>query len=108
MRTAVPNEVIFEKGAEGDAMYFIVTGEIEIALETNTLILHGGKFFGELALLYKRPRAGSARARTYTELLLLEARDFETFLESHPRLREGITQEAEKRRARDARTGITS
>jgi voltage-gated potassium channel len=108
MRTAVPNEVIFEKGAEGDAMYFIVTGEIEIALEANTLILHGGKFFGELALLYKQPRAGSARARTYSELLLLEARDFETFLESHPRLREGITQEAEKRRARDARAGMKS
>ena len=108
MRTAVPDEIIFEKGAEGDEMYFIVTGEIEITLEANTRILHGGKFFGELALLYKRPRDGSARARTYTELLLLEARDFETFLEAHPRLREGITRVAEKRRARDARAGMKS
>jgi voltage-gated potassium channel len=106
MRTAVPDEIIFEKGVEGDAMYFIVTGEVEIALAGRTHILHGGKFFGELALLYKRPRDGSARARTYTELLLLEARDFETFLESHTRLREGITQVAEKRRARDAKAGM--
>jgi len=106
MRTAVPDEVIFDKGAEGDAMYFVVSGEVEIALEGKTRLLRGGKFFGELALLYKRPRDGSARARTYTELLLLEARDFETFLEAHPRLREGITHAAEKRRARDASSGM--
>jgi len=101
MRTAVPNEVLFEKGAEGDAMYFLVSGEVEIALDGRTRLLHGGSFFGELALLYKRPRDATARARTYTELLLLEARDFHTFMESHPRLREGITHAARERQARD-------
>jgi len=82
-------------------MYFLVSGEVEIALDGRTRLLHGGSFFGELALLYKRPRDATARARTYTELLLLEARDFHTFMESHPRLREGITHAARERQARD-------
>ncbi|MEN8207479.1 MAG: cyclic nucleotide-gated ion channel [Pseudomonadota bacterium] len=108
MRTAIPDEVIFDKGTEGDAMYFIVSGEVGIDLDGKIRILRGGKFFGELALLYKRPRDASARARTFTELLLLEARDFETFMESHHRLRERITHAAHKRQTRDAKAARNS
>lgn len=99
LRTAMPGEVIIRKGEIGDAMYFIVAGEIEVNLEPNSKRLRGGEFFGELALLYKTTRSATVTARTFVELLQLEARDLQTLLESNQQLRYRITAEAEERRA---------
>lgn len=104
IRNAMPGETIIKEGSRGDSMYFIVSGEVEVELEGNTRTLHDGEFFGELALLYKRPRNASVHAHTITELLQLEARDFEAFLEAHPSLRESITSAARTRLAQDAGT----
>jgi voltage-gated potassium channel len=101
IRTALPGEIIIQQGDTGDAMYFIASGEVEVELEGTPRRLRDGDFFGELALLYKRPRNATVRARTFTELLLLEARDFEAFIESQPRLREYITLAAQKREAQN-------
>ena len=46
LRTSVPGEVIFEKGDEGDAMYFIVSGEAEMSFESLSKVFRGGDFFG--------------------------------------------------------------
>lgn len=108
LRTTVPGEVIFEKGDEGDAMYFIVSGEVELSFEPMTKVFRDGGFFGEMALLYKRPRDAAAMAKTFMELLQLEARDLDAFLETHPKLRDRITRVAEERRANDATRGDTS
>ncbi len=99
LRTAMPGEIIIRKGELGDSMYFIVAGEIEVNLKPKPKRLRGGDFFGELALLYKTSRSATVSARTFVELLQLEARDFETLLESNQQLRNRITAEAEERRA---------
>ncbi len=99
LRTAMPGEIIIRKGEIGDAMYFIVAGEIEVNLKPTPKRLRGGDFFGELALLYKTSRSATVTAQTFVELLQLEARDFETLLESNQQLRHRITAEAAERRA---------
>ena len=106
LRTSIPGEVIFEKGDEGDAMYFIVSGEVEMSFKSISKAFRGGDFFGEMALLYKRPRDATATAKTFMELLQLEARDFDAFLETHRKLRDRITRVAEERRANDAAKAI--
>jgi voltage-gated potassium channel len=97
LRTAMPNEIIFHRGDVADSMYFIVAGEVEVDLEKQAIQLKGGDFFGEVSLLYKQRRTATVRAKTFVELLQLDARDFETLLESNQVLREKITTEAEER-----------
>lgn len=97
LHTAMPNEVIFKRDDIADSMYFIVAGEVEVDLEMKSTQLTGGDFFGEVSLLYKKRRTATVTAKTFVELLQLEARDFETLLESSPVLREKITAEAEER-----------
>lgn len=89
-------ETIFKQGDEADSMYFIVSGEVLI---NDKSILRGGDFFGEIGILYKIPRMATVRAKTYVELLQLNLRDMELFLESHPQLRNRILELAEQRKA---------
>ena len=62
-------EVLFKEGAQGDEMYLIRSGKIRIVKDLEgtqkTLAVIGeGEFFGEMALLDKRPRSASAIAET--------------------------------------------
>lgn len=85
-------EVIFNRGDQADCMYFIVSGVIEISKPGKVENIKGGDFFGEIGVLYNTPRIADATAKTETELLLLNSRDVELFLEYHPKLRERIIE----------------
>lgn len=87
-------DVLFTEGEEGDALYFIQTGEVEIyqADQGKTLaLLDSGDYFGEMALLEEKPRSASARAHTDASLLSLERGVFLTLLENNPKLGLKIT-----------------
>lgn len=92
------DEVIFNRGEQADCMYFIVTGVIEIKKPGKVENIKGGDFFGEIGVLYNTPRIADATAKTETELLLLNSRDVELFMEYHPKLRERIIEMADIRR----------
>jgi CRP-like cAMP-binding protein len=89
-RTFAPNEPIFHVGDPGSSMMGVMVGTVRISLPTwkdRQLILAdlpAGEFFGEMALLDGKPRSASAAALTKCELLVLERRDFLTFLEHSP------------------------
>lgn len=92
------DDVIFHRGDQADCMYFIVAGEVEINKPGKVDIIKGGDFFGEIGILYNIPRNADATAKTVTELLLLNSRDVELFMEYHPKLRERIIATSEIRR----------
>merc|ERR1711956_189542 len=122
----VPAELIFKKGAVGDAMYFIAKGEILIynpgTADDTELNLDGlrdmmpleqtsdgasllsverdGDYFGERALLFAAPRAASAAARKFSELLRLPREDFNEVLRQHP----AFAAELRRRSKTDGRT----
>lgn len=98
LRAAMPGEAIIRKDEVGDAMYFIVAGEVEVEIPQKPRRLRSGDFFGELALLYRTRRTTNVVALSFVELLELDAADLETLLESNQQLRDSITQEAEERR----------
>jgi len=91
-------EAIFHKGDHADCMYFIVDGEVEIKKPGKKVCIKGGDFFGEIGILYDIPRIADVTAMTYTELLMLNSRDIELFMEFHPQLRERILEASETRR----------
>jgi voltage-gated potassium channel len=96
-RTAMPNEVIFQRDEPADSMYFVVSGQLEVELVAGPFQLGRGDFFGEIGLLRGRRRSATIIARTYVELLELGANDFEKLLDTNEELKRKIEAIAAKR-----------
>jgi CRP-like cAMP-binding protein len=81
-RQLEPGEVVFEEGAEGDSVFVIASGEIEVsrlgAMGRKTVAHLGpGEFFGEMSAIVGARRTGRAVAVGATRLLELDAGTFE-------------------------------
>src|SRR3984957_16195934 len=61
-------EVIMRRGQPGECMYFIASGEVQVELKPQPLVLGPGDFFGEMALITGEPRSATAIAKTHCEL----------------------------------------
>ena len=92
-------ERIFRKGDTGDSMYFIVSGEVEIDFETvaPNERFGAGDFFGEIALIADQARTATVIALTVCKLLVLRKDDFESFMDTHPDLKEAVHDAAKQR-----------
>lgn len=80
---------VFAQGDEGDAMYVIEDGAVDIVAGAGKhkvilASLFKRQFFGELALLDGAPRSASAVASRATRLLALERDDFVEFIRNRP------------------------
>jgi voltage-gated potassium channel len=89
--------IVVRKGAPGDCMYFIASGEVEVELPDRKIPLPPGSFFGELALLSNSVRTATVVTTTDTALLVLDLLDFRTLTARHPDLAEAIDAEAKRR-----------
>lgn len=96
-RLAVPGERIVTKGEQGDSMYFVSSGAVEVAVGATPVRLGSGAFFGEMALLYDRPRNADVSALGYCQLLQLSRRDFDRLLATDESVRQTITAAAAER-----------
>ena len=56
-----------------------------------------GEFFGEMALILRRPRVADVVALSYCRLLMLRRDAFRDFLRSHPELMQQVRRAAEER-----------
>jgi voltage-gated potassium channel len=98
-KVAVPGERLVRKGDPADAMFLIVSGEVEVEVGEHPIRLKTGDFFGEIALLAKTTRTATVRAISTCQLLMLDVEDFERLLDSHPDLKETIHKVADQRMA---------
>ncbi|MDX1571473.1 MAG: cation:proton antiporter [Xanthomonadales bacterium] len=96
-RLAFPGETIVAKGEKGDAMYFISSGAVKVALEPQPVILGSGDFFGEMALLSDQPRVVDVVAEGFCDLLGLYTRDFRILMERDAELKATIEEVAAQR-----------
>ncbi|MDK9721923.1 MAG: cyclic nucleotide-gated ion channel/potassium channel family protein [Rhodospirillales bacterium] len=96
-KVAVPGERLVRKGDPADAMFLIVSGEVEVDVGDMPKRLKTGDFFGEIALLEKTTRTATVRAVSTCQLLALEVDDFERLLDSHPELKDTIRKVAVQR-----------
>jgi voltage-gated potassium channel len=99
--------VIVRKGRHGESMYFIASGQVEIAGTNPPVRLGEGAFFGELALLGDGIRTATVIATMPTTLLVLELTDYRIFAAHHPELSKAVEAEGARRLAevRAARAG---
>lgn len=92
-----PDTVVVRKGEPADAMFFIMSGEVEVAVEPAQVRLGAGQYFGEIALLKSTERTATVRTVAECRLLGLEARDFRRLMDENPGLREAVEAVAEAR-----------
>lgn len=84
-RRFAAGEVIFHEGDLGDALFVIVSGEVEVVRagpdgkERTLAVLAAPKFFGEMSLIDKEYRSATVRAREAAELLQLSADNLNSF-----------------------------
>jgi CRP-like cAMP-binding protein len=90
-RHHVPNgTTIFAKGDAGVSLFSVCQGTVKITVpsidgrEAMFNLLHAGEIFGEIALLDGQPRTADAVAMTDCELMVIERRDFMSFVHSEP------------------------
>jgi voltage-gated potassium channel len=92
-----PRYTIVLRGEPGDAMFFIVSGEVEVHVEPQPIRLGPGQYFGEIALLREVPRTATITSVTECELLVLSAADFRRLLQEYPAMKDSIRDVAERR-----------
>ena len=89
-------EVIFHAGDAGDGLFVIVSGEVKIALPSETgdeaiiATLRAGDVFGELALLDGAPRSATATALVATETVVLPRDRFHALIATEPAVRDAL------------------
>ncbi len=75
--TVRPGEIVFADGQPADFMYVVKRGEIEIVRDGRVVEMLGPDgFFGELALVDQAPRSATARAKTESELIAINEKQF--------------------------------
>ncbi len=89
---------LMRRGDTGDCMYFIVEGEVEVALAPHPVRLGPGAFLGEMALITGEPRSATVSALRETQVLTLDIADFRALAGQHPALTQAIEAEAARRR----------
>ena len=96
--------MVIREGEVGDSMFFLVTGKVEVRIGFRTRTLRDGDFFGEMALLDRKPRSADVVTVTPCTLLELNVADFYQLAGRQPALIAAIDREAERRRADNRRT----
>ncbi len=98
-RSGSPGERVVRTGDVGDAMYFIVSGAVEVLVNEKPIRLEAGSYFGEMALLSGGRRTADVAAIDFCRFLVLARRDFNQFMARHPELRAALKEMADKRKA---------
>lgn len=78
-------QTVFEAGARGDSMFFVIEGEVEIRLSDAQLeIAPAGSIFGEMALIDDNPRSATVIAKTACKLMEINRRRFDFLVSETP------------------------
>ncbi len=111
-REFLKDEVIFDEGEDGQAIYIVLDGSVLICRqgESDAVLatVAAGGFFGDLALLENLPRAAQARAAENARLAVFFRDDFLGLMETHGIIASKISLQLARnmgRRLRDATLG---
>jgi CRP-like cAMP-binding protein len=98
-------KVLVEEGRIGLEFFLIVEGRAAVTRNGRKVATLGpGRYFGELALLDRRPRSASVISETDMDLLVLHQRQFNALLDSVPTIsRKLLAAMANRLREADAK-----
>jgi len=102
-RPYAPRETIIHQGDEGDELFIVQRGEVEVLLESGgesveVARLGPGAFFGEMSLMTGQPRLATVRTLRETQVLVVSKSAFGQILDASPDLAERISEMLATRR----------
>ena len=99
-----PGKVLVEQGRVGLELFLIVSGTASVIRNGKTVASLGpGGYFGELALLDRKPRSASVVSDSEMDLLVLSQRQFNSVLQAAPAIsRKLLAAMADRVRTADA------
>ena len=84
-QTYAAGETIFDDGQEGDYMYVVIEGEVEIVAKGKVINRIGvGEIFGEMALIDNSPRSADARASQECRVVPVDQYNFTHYVQHSP------------------------
>lgn len=90
--------VVFYQGDVGDYLYMILSGKVEVLIDGKEISCLGqGEFFGEMALLEKKPRSATIRCKEATDLLAIPRDEFGILTSSFAELKKKFNEMAKTR-----------
>ncbi len=89
-KTIPENYLILKKGEESGSMYFILSGQLVVNLESETVILESGEFFGEMAIVNNSARTATVISKTECNLLELKSENLSHLITTHSNLKNKI------------------
>lgn len=100
---ALPGDIVVRAGDRGREMYVLARGSAEALGPDGTVLrtLHGGDFFGEIALVTSDVRTATVRVTAPSDLYVLTAAMFERVAADFPDVAAYVRAEAERRRSAD-------
>ena len=99
MKSFAPGDIIFRQGEEGDGMYGIIFGEVEVEIDGKVVAkLGNNEFFGEMALVAGDQRSATVKTVSDLSVFFLSKKAFD---EIKDELGEDVRQEILRRIAED-------
>lgn len=96
--------LVCKEGDPGDSIYVVSSGKVGILKYSKKnqgdillATLHEGDFFGEISLIFNRPRMGSVRTTKTTELLELDKADFDHVVGAYSSIKGTLEGSSRKR-----------
>lgn len=90
-------QVVVRRGEPADAMFIILSGEVEVDVQPTPVRLRRGQYFGEIGLLKDVERTATVTTVTECQLLALDVGDFRRLTEQYPDIKASIERVAEAR-----------
>jgi voltage-gated potassium channel len=90
-------QVVVRRGEAADAMFFIMSGEVEVDVQPTSVRLGKGKYFGEIALIKDISRTATVTTINECQLLSLDVNDFRQLMLQYPDLKVAIEKVAGER-----------
>ena len=106
-RSFPADAAVIREGETGDSMYFLVSGTVKVRRGALTRLLGEGEFFGEMALLDRKPRTADVFTVAPCTVLVLNVADFYHLAGQQPALVAAIESEAKRRRAATTETALS-
>lgn len=90
-------QVVVRRDEPADAMFFIMSGEVEVDVLPHPVRLGKGQYFGEIALTKDMLRTATVTTLSECQLLALSVTDFRRLMAENPELKAAIERVADER-----------